>query len=73
MGRHTQPAEKRRHRWKLSPPRTEFNAQNHGDRAGGGGTEDMATFLTSTDLALGVAMEDSSLFEWRLARDRRFA
>jgi len=27
----------------------------------------------STDLALGVAMEDSFLVEWRLARDRRFA
>ena len=73
MARHTQPAEKRRYGWKLSLPRTEFNAQNHGDRAGGGGTEDMATFLTSTDLALEVAREGLSLFEWRLAPDRRLA
>jgi len=73
MACHTQPAEKRRHGRKLSLPRTEFNAQNHGDRAGGGGTEDMATFLTSTDLALGVAREGLSLFEWRLAPDRRLA
>lgn len=73
MARHTQPAEKRRHGRKLSLPRTEFNAQNHGDRAGGGGTEDMATFLTSTDLALEVAREGLSLFEWRLAPDRRLA
>ena len=73
MARHTQPAEKRRHGPKLSLPRTEFNAQNHGDRAGGGGTEDMATFLTSTDLARGVAREGLSLFEWRLAPDRRLA
>ena len=73
MARHTQPAEKRRHEWRLFLPRTEFNAQNHGDRAGGGGTEDMATFLTSTDLALGVAREGLSLFEWRLAPDRRLA
>ena len=73
MARHTQPAEKRRHGRKLSLPRTEFNAQNHGDRADGGGTEDMATFLTSTDLALEVAREGLSLFEWRLAPDRRLA
>lgn len=73
MARHTQPAEKRRHEPRLSLPRTEFNAQDHGDRDGGGGTEDRATLPHSTDLALGVAMEDSSLFEWRLARDRRFA
>lgn len=73
MARHTQPAEKRRHGCKLSPPRTEFNAQNHGDRAGGGGTEDMATFLTSTDLALGVARVDWSSVEWRLAPDRQLA
>ena len=73
MARHTQPAEKRRHGRKLCLPRTEFNAQNHGDRAGGGGTEDMATFLTSTDLALEVAREGLSLFEWRLAPDRRLA
>jgi hypothetical protein len=66
MACHTQPAEKRRHGPKLSLPRTEFNAQDHGDRDGGGGTEDRADPPHSPDLALEVAMEDSFLVEWPL-------
>ena len=38
-----------------------------------GGTQDRAAPTHSPDLALGVAMEDLSLFEWRLAPDRRLA
>lgn len=66
MACHTQPAEKRRHGPKLSLPRTEFNAQDHGDRDGGGGTEDGADRPHSPDLALEVAMEGSFLVEWPL-------
>jgi len=66
MACHTQPAEKRRHGPELSLPRTEFNAQDHGDRDGGGGTEDRADPPHSPDLALEVAMEDSFLVNWRL-------
>ncbi len=66
MACHAQPAEKRRHGPKLSLPRTEFNAQDHGDRDGGGGTEDRADPPHSPDLALEVAMEDSFLVNWRL-------
>ena len=38
-----------------------------------GGTQDRAAPPHSPDLALGVAMEGLSLFEWRLAPDRRLA